>query len=93
MSPKPRGCAQRPTNWFTAFAWNRPFALSLRNDQVIGTDSHPDVCAPTLCSSGVPQREGGVKVLAAVAGPRVPRGGVTRHGVVLTDLQSLIDCQ
>jgi hypothetical protein len=27
------------------------------------------------------------------AGPRVPRGGVTRQGVVLTELQSLLDCQ
>jgi hypothetical protein len=27
------------------------------------------------------------------AGPRAPRGGVTRQGVLLTDLQSLLDCQ
>ena len=27
------------------------------------------------------------------AGPRVPRGGVGRQGVVLTDFQSLVDCQ
>jgi hypothetical protein len=27
------------------------------------------------------------------AGPRVPRGGVTRQGVVLTDFQSFVDCQ
>ena len=27
------------------------------------------------------------------AGPRVPRGGVARHGVVLTDFQSLLHCQ
>ncbi len=27
------------------------------------------------------------------AGARAPRGGVTRQGVVLTDLQSLLDCQ
>ena len=25
--------------------------------------------------------------------PPLPRGGVTRQGVVLTDLQSLLDCQ
>ena len=35
----------------------------------------------------------GFSVLAAVAGPRVPGGGVTRQGVALTDLQSLVDCQ
>jgi hypothetical protein len=27
------------------------------------------------------------------AGARAPRGGVTRQRVVLTDLQSLVDCQ
>ena len=32
-------------------------------------------------------------VLAAGAGPRVPSGGVTRQGVVLTDLQSPVDCK
>ncbi len=26
-------------------------------------------------------------------GARAPRGGVTRQGVVLTDFQSLLDCQ
>ena len=31
--------------------------------------------------------------LAVNAGARAPRGGVTRQGVVLTDLQSLGDCQ
>jgi hypothetical protein len=35
--------------------------------------------------------DGGVKV--PFSGPRVPRGGVTRQGVVLTDLQSLVHCQ
>jgi hypothetical protein len=35
----------------------------------------------------------GGRVLAVNAGARVPRGGVTRQGVVLTDLQSLCDCQ
>jgi len=35
----------------------------------------------------------GFSVLAAVAGPRVPGGGVTRQSVALTDLQSLVDCQ
>ena len=32
-------------------------------------------------------------ILAVNAGARAPRGGVTRQGVVLTDLQSLRDCQ
>ena len=32
-------------------------------------------------------------VLAAGAGPRVPSGGVTRQGVVPTDLQSPVDCK
>jgi hypothetical protein len=32
-------------------------------------------------------------ILAAIAGPRVPRGVVTRQRVVLTDFQSLVDCQ
>ena len=42
---------------------------------------------------GVPHAhaESGGVVLAA--GPRVPRGGVTRQGVALTELQSLVDCQ
>ena len=35
----------------------------------------------------------GFSVLAAVAGPRVPGGGVTRQSVALADLQSLVDCQ
>ena len=35
---------------------------------------------------------GGVLVHAVYAGP-VPRGGVTRHGVVLSDVQSLLECQ
>ena len=33
------------------------------------------------------------RVLTVNAGARAPRGGVTRQGVVLTDLQSLLDCQ
>jgi len=36
--------------------------------------------------------ESGGRVLAVNAGNRAPRGGVTRQGVVLTDLQSLLDC-
>ena len=31
--------------------------------------------------------------LAVNAGARAPRGGVTRQGVVLTDLKSFFDCQ
>jgi hypothetical protein len=37
--------------------------------------------------------QGGITVLAVNAGARAPRGGVTRQGVVLTDLQSLLDCR
>ena len=32
-------------------------------------------------------------VLATDAGPRAPSGGVTRQGVVHTDLQSPVDCK
>ncbi len=32
-------------------------------------------------------------MLTLNAGALAPRGGVTRQGVVLTDLQSLLDCQ
>jgi hypothetical protein len=39
------------------------------------------------------RRVGVRRVLAVNAGNRAPRGGVTRQGVVLTDLQSLLDCQ
>ena len=37
--------------------------------------------------------ESGGRVLAVNDGARAPRGGVARQGVVLTDLQSLRDCQ
>jgi hypothetical protein len=39
------------------------------------------------------QMESGGSVLAVNVEARAPRGGVTRQGVVLTDLQSLRDCQ
>ena len=39
------------------------------------------------------QTESGGRVLAVNAGARAPRGGVTRQGVVRTDLQSLLDFQ
>ena len=32
-------------------------------------------------------------MLATGAGPRAPSGGVTRQGVVLTDLESPVDCK
>jgi hypothetical protein len=56
----------------------------------------PDGLGPLVCCrQGVPQGqwESGGIVLAVHAGARAPRGGVTRQGVVLTDLQSLLDCQ
>ncbi len=37
--------------------------------------------------------ESGGRILAVNAGARAPRGRVTRKGVVLADLQSLLDCQ
>jgi hypothetical protein len=43
----------------------------------------------------VPQQKpqsGGI-VLAVICWARAPRGGVTRQGVALTDLQSLLDCK
>ena len=48
-----------------------------------------------MCPQGVPhgQTESRGRVLAVIAGARAPRGGVTRQGVVLTDLMSLLDCQ
>jgi hypothetical protein len=39
------------------------------------------------------QTESGGRAIAVNAGARAPRGGVTRQGVVLTDLKSLRDCQ
>jgi hypothetical protein len=34
-----------------------------------------------------------IYLMASILHLRAPRGGVTRQGVVLTDLQSLCDCQ
>jgi hypothetical protein len=39
------------------------------------------------------KRSVGVEYSPSYAGARAHRGGVTRQGVVLTDLQSLLDCQ
>jgi hypothetical protein len=39
------------------------------------------------------QTESGGRVLAVNTGARAPRGGVARQSVVLTDLQSLCECQ
>jgi hypothetical protein len=61
---------------------------------VIGTDrwrSEPPCPYPPAWPNG--QTESGGRVLAVNAEARAPRGGVTRQGVVLTDLQSLRDCQ
>ena len=48
------------------------------------THTHTHILSLSLCLS---------RVLAVNAGARAPRGGVTRQGVVLTDLPSLCDCQ
>jgi len=52
-------------------------------------------CLRSVVPTGVwqGQAENGGIVLAAGAGPRVSSGGVTRQGVVLTDLQSPVDCK
>ena len=39
------------------------------------------------------QTESGGIVLAVICWARAPTGGVTRQGVALTDLESLLDCQ
>jgi hypothetical protein len=56
---------------------------------VIGTDRWRSV--PPFVRKGVPrgQTESGDIVLAVMCWAR----GVTRQGLVLTDLQSLLDCQ
>jgi len=80
-----------------AFAPGRTHLPSRRSGKVIGTDRR--MSEPPCACQGVPhgQTESGGIVLAAVlpsyAGARAPRGGVTRQGVVLADLQSLLDCQ
>jgi hypothetical protein len=61
---------------------------------VIGTDKL--MSEPLGVRKGVPhgQTENGGIVLAVICWARgSPRGGVTRQGVVLTDLQSPLDCQ
>jgi hypothetical protein len=40
-----------------------------------------------------PQCDSHSEYSPSYAGARAPRGGVTRQGVVLSDLQSLLDCQ
>ena len=39
------------------------------------------------------KRRVGVQYSPSYAGARAPGGGVTRQGVVLADIQSLLDCQ
>ena len=51
------------------------------------------LCLPTRQGGPNGQTESGGRVLAVNAGARAPSGGVTRQGAVLTDLQSLCDCQ
>jgi hypothetical protein len=51
------------------------------------------LCSPTRQGGPHGQLESGGRVLAVKAGARAPIGGVTRQGVVLTDLHSLLDCQ
>ena len=61
--------------------------------------SFPPFLPPSLPACLPPGPHGrtksGGRVLAVNTntGARAPRGGVTRQGVVLTDLQSLLDCQ
>ena len=51
------------------------------------------MCLPTRQGEPHGQTESGGRVLAVKAGARAPRGGVTWQGVVIPDLQSLLDCQ
>jgi hypothetical protein len=63
---------------------------------VIGTDrwrSEPPCVYPPAKAGHMAKWRVGVEYLPSDAGVQAPRGGVTRQGVVLTDLQSLPDCQ
>jgi hypothetical protein len=51
------------------------------------------LCLPTRQGGSHGQTESGGRVLAVNAGACAPRGGVTRQGVVLTDVKSFLDCQ
>ena len=48
---------------------------------------------PPCVRQGVPKGRMKSWVIVLAAGPRVPRGGVTRQGVVLINFQSLADRQ
>jgi hypothetical protein len=55
---------------------------------------YPSLASDLLATIPTYQKVGQLTSFSApYAGARAPRGGVTRQGVVLTDLQSLLDCQ
>jgi hypothetical protein len=76
---------------------------SLMGNENIQRFTGPPPRPPPLFVSMIPRgdttsgrlglRQGEINFLAVDSGARAPRGGVTRPGVVLTDLQSLRDCQ
>jgi hypothetical protein len=57
-------------------------SVSLSRSSVSLSLSLSHFVSPSLCLS-----------VSSCAGARAPKGGVTRQGVVRTDLQSLLDCQ
>jgi hypothetical protein len=75
----------------------RPTGRAVSRERLGDWDGPMAVLAPLrlLTRQGGPrgQTESGGIVLSVNAGARAPRGGVTRQGVVLTDFQSLRDCQ
>ena len=75
-TPRPRG------------EWRRTLSLSLSLSL-----SHARARAHTHTpdTKRIPPPSAYKIVLSADIGPRVPGGGVTRQGVVLTDLESLVD--
>jgi hypothetical protein len=68
-------------------------APSLRSGWVIGTDRRMSEPPCARQEAPLAKRRVGLQYSLSYAGPRVPRGGVTRQGVVLTDFQSLVECQ
>ena len=57
---------------------------------LVGPIAHES--SQNLIESSSAQAESGGIVLATGAGPRAPSGGVTRQGVVLTDLECVLLC-
>ena len=74
----------------------RPNLSTKRRKRGKGGKSNIELAALSLSRalpSFLPQGSKSKPRATAYAGARAPSGGVTRQGVVLTDLQSLFDCQ